>query len=193
MKIAAQSASSGIWHVWTAGAAACDSRTALLAETQTGVGRVPARPRCKRAACHRHWIRGLSDRTRAQEDKARASARRDWNLSRLTRADSRRDRWEQQGWLESHFVYVLHLPRLEVYRIGITRQLSRAIKPNDHLVDVVRVPNRLAATLIRLEVLEMIEPWRKELPKHRLEDGGASVWRHSGPSVDLHSLLLDLL
>lgn len=121
----------------------------------------------------------------------RIHAREGLDEARWTRHTERREMWRRQGWLEPHIVYVTHLPRLRVFRVGIAAAAKRAAverqiaREGGVWVDAVTVENRHAAILTKLDTLAGVEKWRRELPPGELKSGGTEVWRSSGPSIDL--------
>lgn len=184
------------WHIVVDDHAACSPAVTVLLENRVPVARVAKRRRCHRPGCAHGWPHGISEDARQRESLAREQAEQAWVESQWTRPTTRRRSWESRGWLEPHLVYVLHLPRHRVYRVGVTRNVGQVHRmERQHrgvLVDVKGVSNRFAALLIKLETLAMVDRWRVELPKKRLDEGGTEVWYQSGPTVDLDSIRADL-
>ncbi|MFD7161318.1 hypothetical protein ACFV9C_42500 [Kribbella sp. NPDC059898] len=99
--------------------------------------------------------------------------------------------WLERGWLSTHFVFVIHVPSIKMFRIllsGTLEGVELAVKGNAELVDLIKVPNRHAAILTKLELLQWVDAWRLELPHSKITKGGTELWRQAGPTVDLRSV-----
>ncbi|RIQ11348.1 hypothetical protein [Jiangella rhizosphaerae] len=171
--------------------ALCSGKLVILLDLAVPVGRTEDRTRCKRRACATFWSDGASPATRAREIMQRRHAREGLYEARWSRTTDNKVMWRKQGWLEPHVVYIEHLPRLRVFRVGLSAQrvwpdTARQLRRRGGvIVDEVTVENRHAAVLVKLDVLELVDLWRRELHPSRLQKGGTEVWRQSGPTVDL--------
>lgn len=181
----------GRWHAVMGERALCSGKLVIELGAAVPVGRAPSETRCRRRACATFWSDGASPATRAREIMQRQHAREGLYEARWSRITDRKVMWRKQGWLEPHVVYIEHLRRLRVFRVGLSaervwpetaRQLQRR---RGVIVDEVTVENRHAAVLVKLDVLELVDLWRRELHPSRLKKGGTEVWRQSGPTIDL--------
>lgn len=98
------------------------------------------------------------------------------------------DAWVKQHWLESHLVAVISVPELGIRQIAVTRVTDTAlldVRKRGRVLSRVEVPTRFHATILTLEVLTRIRPWRFRTTKQVVKQGFTQSWLDTAPRVDL--------
>lgn len=100
--------------------------------------------------------------------------------------------WEQQKWLEPHYVEIVELTgvsHLHVVRLHRWDAERRDLARDGAVtVDEVKFPNRFTAAVAKYEVLEAVRDWRVLIPKHAVHRGGTEVWLEGAPRPSLQRL-----
>jgi len=99
--------------------------------------------------------------------------------------------WRAQGWLEPHLVLEFYFPAHQLWQValtGTTRDRLRTGQSTGVLVDVTPVDNYFQAVIVRGAVLELVDPWRVEVPSGvvRQARGRTQCWK--GHQVDLDTV-----
>jgi len=119
--------------------------------------------------------------TLAREDQQARYARKAVAGLALPREMGIKPVWEQQRWLEPHKVVVVEIRvrHLKIRQLAVSRntparlaELSRRGK----VVDEVVVPTRFHATLLGLDTLNQLTPWRFQAGTDQVVQGYTQAW-----------------
>jgi hypothetical protein len=115
------------------------------------------------------------------------------------------EQYRDTGWLDPHVVAILELPYRPprpgpdvplVRRVAVTRASLETVDRMQRGVDLVDftstpLPNRFAATLLRAQILQQVNPWRLVCSSRsvaRVEKGHTRAWLSPAPLAALDDL-----
>lgn len=135
-------------------------------------------------------VRAHRPKTSTLQRERLQAQRTDLSLQRgrLGRRRGNLAEYRGRGWLDQHRVLVLEEPDTPLRRVVVVRDepsLIRRVVRESRIVDITIADSKFAGDQIRYWLLDMVRPWRLELPKRKHPRGHTQVWLAGAPMPDL--------
>jgi hypothetical protein len=154
-------------------------------------GEPDARARLSPAHLEQVWqLSRPAEPSLRQEELTAARARDSIERIQLPRGRGISPVWRERRWLEQHLVGVLELPQLGLRQVATSRVAGRTneLRRRGELIDFTTVPTRFHAVVLVHELLQLLDPWRIQVPARLVKQGHTQAWTTDAPVIDLDQL-----
>lgn len=145
------------------------------------------------AARLRTFTTGGARTEREAEGKA-AYAREALALIAMPKDRGINPQWREQGWLDMHYVLLVHLHERPWHQLILTKSGRAAdqARRRGEVLDQAAVPNKFAGDVLVRAAMSQQGPWAIRPPKARLPVGRGQVWTADAPELSLTALAVEL-
>ncbi|MBC7299533.1 hypothetical protein [Nocardia salmonicida] len=133
-------------------------------------------------------------RTEREADGKAAYAREALAAIALPKERGIKQQWRDQGWLDTHFVLLVHLHGRPWHQLILTKQGNAAdqARRRGEVLDQTAVPNKFAGDVLIHAAMQRQAPWAIRPSKAQLAVGRGQVWTADAPELNLSALAVDL-